>query len=410
MSKTWSDIHKNYTKQDWIDKPSLFAETAIGYFPKKGKVLDLGAGLGQDSRFFAEHGYKVICTDREKQALNISKSNLPEDLVKLVSFQQLDLNHELPFNADTFDIVYAHLSLHYFNTEISKRLFTEIHRILKPEGVLAFLVNSVNDPEYKSGNELEPDFLQIDKITKRYFSIATTREFTKDFSPLLLDEEGETYKDSAINVHNLVRFIGTKPQVSQLLSAKKLGVNQNNLEQWQLFSEQGNPIIGQGAEKNDIFEKGLLHGAAHVWIWRKNHGVVEILLQKRSSTKRTWPNLYDISAAGHIDFDEQPLSAALRETKEEIGINIDVSELSLFSVQRVHLIAPDGSIENEFQWLYITQLIENQTFNLQKIEVDSLEWIPLATFHSQLINKPNKYVPHGKIYYETVLLAITLAS
>lgn len=55
---TWSDLHDNYKTKAWIDKPSIFAETAIAYFPAKGKILDLGAGLGQDSRFFAERGYE----------------------------------------------------------------------------------------------------------------------------------------------------------------------------------------------------------------------------------------------------------------------------------------------------------------------------------------------------------------
>jgi len=44
MSTVWQDIHKNYKEQDWIDKPSIFAEQALPYFPKNGRVLELGAG------------------------------------------------------------------------------------------------------------------------------------------------------------------------------------------------------------------------------------------------------------------------------------------------------------------------------------------------------------------------------
>ena len=74
MSDTvWQDLHKDYKNRDWIDKPSLFAETAITYFPSKGRVLDLGAGQGQDSRYFAEHGYDVVSTDLEETALEQSK-------------------------------------------------------------------------------------------------------------------------------------------------------------------------------------------------------------------------------------------------------------------------------------------------------------------------------------------------
>jgi hypothetical protein len=42
MSETiWSDLHANYRGRDWAAKPSLFAETAVSYFPQGAKVLDL---------------------------------------------------------------------------------------------------------------------------------------------------------------------------------------------------------------------------------------------------------------------------------------------------------------------------------------------------------------------------------
>ena len=32
--KMWSNLHKNYQEKDWINKPTIFAEFAIKYFPK----------------------------------------------------------------------------------------------------------------------------------------------------------------------------------------------------------------------------------------------------------------------------------------------------------------------------------------------------------------------------------------
>jgi SAM-dependent methyltransferase len=208
----WSDLHKNYKKQDWIDKPSLFAETAITYFPKSGRVLDLGAGQGQDSRFFAEHGYEVVSTDIEETALEQSTSKLSSELKQKVTIQKGDLREELPFEDASFDVVYAHLSLHYFDYETTVRLFGEIQRILKVGGVFAFFTNSVNDPECNTGTKLEDDYFQINQATKRYFSVDTARAFTRYFDVNLLDDHGETYKDHAKGVRNLIRFIGTKQQ------------------------------------------------------------------------------------------------------------------------------------------------------------------------------------------------------
>jgi SAM-dependent methyltransferase/8-oxo-dGTP pyrophosphatase MutT (NUDIX family) len=212
MTNIWADLHDNYKDRDWIDKPSLFAETAVTYFPTQGKVLELGAGQGQDSRYFAAHGYEVTSTDLEPSALEQSRAKLSDDVRDKVTIQPADLRQELPFADACFDVVYAHLSLHYFDYETTVRLFGEIQRVLKPGGVLAFFTNSTADPEYGTGDKLEADFFKIGGATKRYFSVATARRFARYFDVALLDNHGETYKDRDKGVHNLIRFIGYRPE------------------------------------------------------------------------------------------------------------------------------------------------------------------------------------------------------
>lgn len=181
-------------------------------------------------------------------------------------------------------------------------------------------------------------------------------------------------------------------------------------ELWQLYDDQGRPLTGRGANKENIFSKGLLHGAAHVWIWRRKNARSEILLQKRSANKRTWPNRYDVSAAGHIDLGESPTQAAVRETVEEIGVKISEKELRLICVHRAYITAENGSIENEFQWLYLLELPAASDFTLAKSEVASVEWISAQEFRNEPFSKPTDYVPHGPVYYNTVYSAIESVS
>lgn len=178
-------------------------------------------------------------------------------------------------------------------------------------------------------------------------------------------------------------------------------------ELWQLYDEDGNALKGKGATKDQVFSKGLLHGASHVWIWRNNDGAMEVLLQKRAANKRTWPGRFDISAAGHIDLAEDPLVAAMRETKEEIGLDIGGGSLQELSREKVYMIAENGAIENEFQWLYLLRVPENSEFMLQETEVDSLLWKKLDEFEAEC--NTDLYVPHGQAYYAKVILAIKSA-
>jgi isopentenyldiphosphate isomerase len=183
-------------------------------------------------------------------------------------------------------------------------------------------------------------------------------------------------------------------------------------EQWQLYDNQGNALVGQGATKDEVFCKGLLHGAAHVWIWRINEGDVEVLLQKRAANKQTWPNKFDISAAGHIDLGEEPLIAALRETKEEIGLIVNKADLKLININYAYMVAENKAIEHEFQWVYLLNISSSFDFTIQKSEVACLEWKKLDLFKAEVNDKHTQdlYVPHGGIYFQTVINAIEVAS
>ena len=198
----WTDKRKVYEEAEGFT-PSIFAEFAVAYFPESGSILELGAGRGQDSKYFAEQGYRVESTD-----LVIDDED--REFPKLVSRKTVDLRQPLPYEDEAFDVVYAHLALHYFDSKITTGIFEEVMRVLKPGGIFALLVNSVNDPEYGTGSKLEENYFETDGTKKRYFSQKTAAEFGVKFEILVCDEEGETYKDQAKGVHNLVRFVGKR--------------------------------------------------------------------------------------------------------------------------------------------------------------------------------------------------------
>jgi SAM-dependent methyltransferase len=203
MKEIWQKIHSDYSKKDWVNKPSIFAEQVLKYFPKDGSLIELGGALGQDSLFFVSKGYDVLLTD-------LSSEVLKEGQMSGLRTKQVDIGKPLPFPDNSFDVVYAHLSLHYFDRLVTHKVFDEISRILKSEGILAALFNSTTDPEYGTGTRIENNFFEINSIKKRFFSVDAIKEFVEDYDVLLLDDSGETYKDNAKGVKNLVRFVGRK--------------------------------------------------------------------------------------------------------------------------------------------------------------------------------------------------------
>ena len=124
--------------------------------------------------------------------------------------EKLDLEQPFRLNNEEFSVVYAHLALHYFDAKTTERIFEDIYNILKPNGVLAFLVNSVDDPECETGKKIEENFFETDGTRKRFFNVKDAKKFAHDFEVILADNNGETYKDTAKGIHNLIRFVGRK--------------------------------------------------------------------------------------------------------------------------------------------------------------------------------------------------------
>lgn len=203
----WDKIHlEKYSKADWAHQPSIFVKEVTSFFPRSGKVLEIGTGQGADAEYLHSLGYEVVATDYSGAAIDSASSR-----INGVEFLNLDTAAGLPFEAESFEVVYSHLALHYFDLETTHKIFKDIHRVLKTAGVFATITNTLEDPEVKEFNyqNLEADFYQDPKgVQKRYFSPESLGKITEGlFTTLLLDNHGATYKDQ---LPNLIRFVGRK--------------------------------------------------------------------------------------------------------------------------------------------------------------------------------------------------------
>ena len=91
-------------------------------------------------------------------------------------------------------------------------------------------------------------------------------------------------------------------------------------EYFDVVDEKGIPT-GETVSRSVAHATGVRHRTAHVWIMRRSpEGGAQVLLQKRSQNKDSFPGEYDTSSAGHIQAGDEPLESALRELEEELGI------------------------------------------------------------------------------------------
>jgi isopentenyldiphosphate isomerase len=121
-------------------------------------------------------------------------------------------------------------------------------------------------------------------------------------------------------------------------------------------------IIGTCA-RHIVHATGLRHRAVHILVF---DDAGRLFLQKRSMNKDLNPGLWDTSAAGHVDADEDYTSSAIRELREELGLTDHGRLLPLFK------IPPTAYNGMEFVRVYC--ITHNGPFALAADEIDGGDW------------------------------------
>jgi 8-oxo-dGTP pyrophosphatase MutT (NUDIX family) len=173
-------------------------------------------------------------------------------------------------------------------------------------------------------------------------------------------------------------------------------------EQWQVFTENGLPVPGRGAIDDEFTRDPLMvMGNSHVWMWHKTDNGANILLQKRALTKKTAPGFYHISAAGHINVGESPIEAALRETKEELGLAVDPERLYLVHITRT------ARHPQSLLHVFTYELKGDEAFSFDDGEVELVQWHDLEAFHAMTKNAAeHQLVDQGQPYFVPLIEAI----
>ena len=144
-----------------------------------------------------------------------------------------------------------------------------------------------------------------------------------------------------------------------------------------VVDERGLPT-GEVVSREEAHRCGIRHRTAHVWIVRIRDGRLQILLQKRSDEKDSYPGCYDISSAGHIPAGVDFVESALRELREELGVQASPEELELCGQRQIRfeeLFHGAMFRDNQVSNIYLLWLDrDEEAFVIQKEELSCVKW------------------------------------
>lgn len=166
------------------------------------------------------------------------------------------------------------------------------------------------------------------------------------------------------------------------------------MEIFDVVDRFGNPT-GETVERSRAHAEGIRHRTAHIWVIRQRNGRYEVLLQKRSRNKDSFPGRYDTSSAGHIQAGDGILESAIRELAEELGIHASPQELEragTFDIAYEKEFHHRMFRDNEIAFVYVLRReVDEKTLTLQTEEVEDVEWFDLEETYQECLKHNKKF-------------------
>ena len=150
-------------------------------------------------------------------------------------------------------------------------------------------------------------------------------------------------------------------------------------------------VIGQ-KPRSEIHRLKLNHRAVHVLVFNAGG---KLFLQKRSMKKDCFPGAWDSSASGHLDSGESYDACAVRELREEIGLE------SAGPPERLFKVAACPETGQEFVWVY--RCAAEGPFALHPEEIERGGWFTRAALGRWLAERPGDFASGFVLIWKEML-------
>jgi isopentenyl-diphosphate Delta-isomerase len=168
------------------------------------------------------------------------------------------------------------------------------------------------------------------------------------------------------------------------------------MEYLDILDENGNKT-GEVKTRKEVHAKGLWYKAVHVWIINSKN---QLLVQLRSAKKISHPNMWDISAAGHISAGDDSITTCIKETKEELGLNFTEADFEfLFNIKTQNIQNHGTFLNNGYHDIYLVRRnVELDELTLQKEEVAEVKFINIEELKNIIKEKHPDFIIHTEEY------------
>jgi 16S rRNA (adenine1518-N6/adenine1519-N6)-dimethyltransferase len=385
-------------------------------------VLEIGPGLGALTSEILKRGARLLALEKDARLVNFLREKFPESRFELHHGDALDFDRRILFAERNVKVIgnlpyyiASQLLLHFvdFPNCISLALFMlqdEMARRLSAKpgnadyGALTLRLQLHHHVEYlrkipRTVFIPRPEvasaivrFAPRDEKRIGIFDYAVFREIVKQGFSQRRKQVRKLLANKVDDWENISK------KISAPLAAR---AEELSLNQWIALANhitphdekfasrtpaERFPVVDENdrqigtASRLKVHENNFRHRAVHILIF--NHSG-EILLQKRAPWKDRHPLVWDSSAAGHVEANENYDEAAARELMEELGVKARLDPVGKLTASE--------KTGHEFIMVYRTE--HDGPFSFPCEEISAVEFFPTEIVERSLQNKPEDFAP-----------------
>jgi 16S rRNA (adenine1518-N6/adenine1519-N6)-dimethyltransferase len=372
------------------------------------RVLEIGPGLGPLTEILLERAREVLAIEKDRRLASYLRRE-PRDWSEWKLISNLPYAVASPLLVDMAQAqkppcrVTVTLQL-----EVAKRLVAEPGH--KDYGVLTLLCQLTFEPlgwfkipagcffpqpdvdsacvslQRRAVPLLAPELRRpFEKLVKRAFSQRRKIMFKLLKADWPEDKLTAAYEQLQLppraraEVFRLEQFVALTQLLASTMNPSKTPHSTDD-EIFDVVNER-DEVIGRNT-RGEVHRLGLLHRAVHVLVFNSRG---EVFLQKRSLRKDRQPGVWDSSASGHVDSGEAYEACAVRELREEIGLEIRAPLQPLFK------LAACAETDQEHVWVYRHEA--EGPFTLNPEEIDCGEWRAPEAVSRWMAERPQDFAP-----------------
>ncbi|WP_214324689.1 class I SAM-dependent methyltransferase [Nonomuraea sediminis] len=184
---------RDHWERTYADHPGMYgtqpsepavhaAEVFLSHGAKM--VLELGAGHGRDTLYFARRGLAVHALDFSPVGLDqLREAAAGAGLADLVTTTTHDVCRPLPLESESADAAYAHMLLCMaLSTEQIHAAVAEVRRVLRPGGTFVYTVRHTGDAHYGAGIDHGDDIYEHAGSAVHFFDRALVESLAEGWT------------------------------------------------------------------------------------------------------------------------------------------------------------------------------------------------------------------------------------